>query len=322
MMNLPKVYEPKQYEHDIYALWEKSKAFEPKKASWWKGTHVYSVVVPPPNANGNLHMGHALNHAIMDILVRYHRMTGKCTLFVPGADHAGFETQVVYERQLEALGKSRFDFSREELYQQIWDFVAKNRDNYESQFRRLGDSVDWNSYVFTLDNKIIQQTYSTFKEMWEKGLIYRGERLINYCTFHGTGFADIEVEYKEEKGSLWYIKYPLTDGSGELTVATTRPETMLGDIAVAVHPEDNRYQNFLGKTVKLPLTQRVIPVIADKMVDRKFGTGAVKITPAHDPNDFEVAQRHDLPMMTVINNEGRMTYEAPEKYRLIITYLL
>lgn len=314
-MNLPKVYEPKQYEHDIYALWEKSKAFEPKKASWWKGTHVYSVVVPPPNANGNLHMGHALNHAIMDILVRYHRMTGKCTLFVPGADHAGFETQVVYERQLEALGKSRFDFSREELYQQIWDFVAKNRDNYESQFRRLGDSVDWNSYVFTLDNKIIQQTYSTFKEMWEKGLIYRGERLINYCTFHGTGFADIEVEYKEEKGSLWYIKYPLTDGSGELTVATTRPETMLGDIAVAVHPEDNRYQNFLGKTVKLPLTQRVIPVIADKMVDRKFGTGAVKITPAHDPNDFEVAQRHDLPMMTVINNEGRMTYEAPEKYR-------
>ncbi len=314
-MKLPKVYEPDQYESDIYALWEKSGAFQPKAAPWWQGQDTYSLVVPPPNANGNLHMGHALNHAIMDVAARYHRMTGKQTLFVPGADHAGFETQVVYERQLETLGKSRFDFSREELYQQIWDFVAQNRGNYESQFRRLGDSVDWESYVFTLDEKIVRQAYGTFKKMWDEGLIYRGERLVNFCTYHGTGFADIEVEHKEEQGQLWHITYPLTDGSGSLTVATTRPETMLGDVAVAVHPEDKRYKGYLGKTVKLPLTQRQIPIIADEMVDREFGSGAVKITPAHDPNDYEVAERHDLPMVTVIANDGTMLHDVPEPYR-------
>ncbi len=311
-MKLPKVYEPQQYEEDIYKLWEKSGAFEPKNRG---GKGNYSLVIPPPNANGNLHMGHALNHSIMDIAARYHRMTGKSTLFVPGADHAGFETQVVYERQLATLGKSRFDFSREELYQQIWDFVAGNKDQYESQFRRLGDSVDWSSYVFTLDDKIVRQAYDTFKKMWDEGLIYRGERLVNFCTFHGTGFADIEVEYKEEQGHLWHIRYPLTDGSGSLTVATTRPETMLGDVAVAIHPDDERYKDFLGKTVKLPLTQRLIPIIADEMVDREFGTGAVKITPAHDPNDYEVAERHDLPMITVISNEGKMMHDVPEPYR-------
>lgn len=314
-MNLPKVYEPSQYENDIYALWEKSGAFQPKTAPWWQGQETYSVVVPPPNANGNLHVGHALNHAIMDVATRYHRMTGKRTLFIPGADHAGFETQVVYERQLEALGKSRFDFSREELYQQIWEFVAQNKDNFEAQFRRLGDSVDWSRYVFTLDDKIVRRVYDTFKKMWDEGLIYRGERLVNFCTYHGTSFADIEVEHREEQGRLWHIKYPLTDGSGSLTVATTRPETMLGDVAVAVHPEDKRYKSLLGKTVKLPLTQRQIPIIADAMVDKDFGSGAVKITPAHDPNDFEVAERHDLPMVTVISSEGKMTHDVPEPYR-------
>lgn len=311
-MNLPKVYEPQQYESDIYALWEKSKAFAPKDRGG-KGT--YSIVVPPPNANGNLHLGHALVLGIEDIAIRYHRMTGKKTLFVPGADHAGFETQVVYEKELAKQDKSRFDFSRDDLYQQIWDFVAQNKDNYESQFRRLGASVDWDHYTYTLDDKIVKQSYSTFKKMWDEGLIYRGERLVNYCTFHGTGFADIEVEYKEEQGHLWYIRYPLTDGSGELVVATTRPETMLGDVAVAVHPEDERYKQFLGKTVKLPLTNREIPILADTMVDKDFGTGAVKITPAHDPNDYEVAERHDLPMMTVISHEGRMNHEVPAPYR-------
>ncbi len=311
-MKLSKVYEPQQYEEDIYALWEKSGAFEPKN----RGSDAnFSIVVPPPNANGNLHLGHGLTLAIEDIAVRYHRMKGEASLLLPGADHAGFETQVVYEKKLAEQGKSRFDFTREELYQQIWEFVAQNKDNYESQFRKLGASVDWSRYVYTLDDKIVNRAYQTFKKMWDEGLIYRGERLVNFCTFHGTGFADIEVAYKEEPGKLWYLKYPLTDGSGEVQVATTRPETMLGDTAVAVHPKDPRYKNMVGKTVKLPLTHREIPILADDFVDREFGTGAVKITPAHDPNDFEMARRHDLPFITVITHEGKMSHEVPEAYR-------
>lgn len=311
-MKLSKVYEPREYEEDIYALWEKSGAFEPKN----RGSNAsFSIVVPPPNANGDLHLGHGLTLAIEDIAVRYHRMKGEASLLLPGADHAGFETQVVYEKKLAQEGKSRFDFSREELYEQVWEFVAQNKDNYESQFRKLGASVDWTRYVYTLDDKIVNRAYATFKKMWDEGLIYRGERLVNFCTHHGTGFADIEVTYKEEPGKLWHIKYPLTDGSGEVEVATTRPETMLGDTAVAVHPEDPRYKNIVGKTAKLPLTHREIPVIADNFVDKEFGTGAVKITPAHDPNDFEAAERHDLPMITVITHEGKMSHEVPEAYR-------
>ncbi|HET7320063.1 MAG TPA: valine--tRNA ligase [Candidatus Saccharimonadales bacterium] len=309
-MKLAKVYEPSQYESDIYALWEKSGAFSPSG----KG-EPYSIVIPPPNANGNLHLGHGLTLAIEDILIRYHRLKGHNVLFVPGADHAGFETQVVYEKQLAAEGKSRFDFSREDLYRQIWDFVQLNRDNFEGQIRRLGASVDRQHYVFTLDDKIISRAYATFKKMWDEGLIYRGERLVNFCTHHGTAFADIEVAYKEEQGKLWYIRYPLTDGSGEVVVATTRPETMLGDTAVAVHPKDDRYKEFVGKTVKLPLTHREIPVIADEFVDMQYGTGAVKVTPAHDPNDFEVGKRHDLPFVTVITHEGNMSHEVPEPYQ-------
>lgn len=311
-MKLPKTYEPSEYEQDIYALWEKSGAFMPKNRGSDKH---YSIVVPPPNANGDLHIGHALTLALEDVAVRYHRMKGEAALLLPGADHAGFETQVVFERQLAKEGKSRFDFSREELYQQIWDFVAQNRDNFESQFRRLGASVDWTRYTFTLDEKVVARAYSTFKQLWDDGLVYRGTRLVNFCTFHGTAFADIEVVHKEVKGNLWYIRYPLTDGSGELTVATTRPETMLGDTAVAVHPEDKRFRKYIGKTVQLPLTNRVIPVIADEMVDREFGTGAVKITPAHDPNDFEAGERHDLPKISVIDYEGKLSAEAPDVYR-------
>lgn len=309
-MNLPTTYQPSEYESNIYALWEKSNAFQPNP----EGKSGFSVVVPPPNANGNLHIGHGLNHTIMDIVSRYQRLRGSFTLYLPGADHAGFETQVVYERELARQGKSRFDFTREELYQQIWDFVATNRNNYESQFRKIGDSVDWSRYTFTLDQKIINQANQTFKKMWDEGLVYRGERLVNFCTFHGTGFSDIEVEYKEEQGNLWYINYPLTDGSGQITVATTRPETMLGDTAVAVHPSDNRYAAFHGKTVKLPLTNREIPIITDDFVDPEFGTGAVKITPAHDPNDYDAGKRHDLPMITVITHSGTISHEVSEKY--------
>ncbi len=311
-MKLPKVYEPGQYEKDIYALWEKSRVFEPQGRG---SKATYSIVMPPPNANANLHIGYELTAALEDIPVRYHRMKGEATLLLPGADHAGFETQVVYEKKLAQEGKSRFDFSREELYEQIWGFVAQNRSNFEQQLRRIGASCDWTRYTYTLDEKIVSRAYATFKKMWDEGLVYRGERLVNFCTFHGTGFADIEVEHKEEQGHLWHIKYPLTDGSGSITVATTRPETKLGDTAVAVHPKDPRYKRFLGKTIKLPLTQREIPIIADEMVDREFGTGAVKITPAHDPNDFDVARRHDLPMITVIDHEGKLMHDVPAPYR-------
>lgn len=311
-MKLPKVYEPHKYESDIYALWEKSEAFKPVA----RGTKdTYSVVIPPPNANGNLHMGHAYTLGIEDIAIRYQRMLGKEVLFLPGADHAGFETQSVYEKQLEKTGKSRFDFKREELYSQIYDFVQKNRTDFEAQFRLTGASLDWSRFTFTLDKKIVQQAFKTFKQLWDDGLIYRGERLVNYCTHHGTGFADIEVAHKEVQGHIWYMNYPLTDGSGSITVATTRPETMLGDTAVSVHPEDERYRSYIGKTVKLPLTNREIPIIADDFVDKEFGTGAVKLTPAHDQNDFEAGERHDLPMISVIGHDGTITHHAPKAYQ-------
>ena len=311
-MSLPSSYNPSLYEDKIYAVWERSQAFVPINIG---AKDSFSIVVPPPNANGNLHIGHALTMAIQDIIIRFQRMQNKSVLFLPGADHAGFETQVVFEKQLAEQGKSRFDFSREELYNKIWDFVDLNKDNYQTQFRKLGASVDWNYFTFTLDDKIRDRANLTFKKMWDEGLIYRGERLVNFCTFHGTAFADIEVEYKEVSGSLWEIKYPLTDGKGYIVIATTRPETLLGDTAVAVHPKDKSLVKYIGKTVSLPLTKREIPVIADDMVDRKFGTGAVKITPAHDPNDFEVGERHDLPLISVIGHDGLMTAEAGENYR-------
>lgn len=308
-MKLPKVYQPALYESDIYALWEKSGVFSPSTSD-----KTFSVVMPPPNANANLHIGYELTAALEDIAVRFHRLKGESVLLLPGADHAGFETQSVYEKHLAKEGKSRFDFSREELYQRIWEFVDQNKHQFETQLRQMGVSCDWSRFTFTLDDKVIRRAYITFKKMWDEGLIYRGERLVNFCTHHGTAFADIEVIYKEEPGHLWHIRYPLVDGSGEVVVATTRPETMLGDTAVAVNPKDKRYRHLIGKTVKLPLTEREIPVLADDFVDMKFGTGAVKITPAHDPNDFEVGQRHDLPFLSVISHEGKLI-DVPEPYR-------
>ena len=300
-MKLPKVYEPSQYEADIYALWEKSQAFQPSKAG-----KSYSVVVPPPNANGNLHLGHAITLGLQDIAMRYHRLKGDSALFVPGADHAGFETQAVYERFLAKEGKSRFDFTREELYKDIWDFVALNRENYQSQFRRLGAGVDWSRFTFTLDEKVVKRAYATFKKMWDEGRIYRGERLVNYCTFHRTGFADIEVAYQESKTPLYYMKY------GPFELATTRPETKFGDTAVAVHPDDKRYQKWVGKVVTVEGVNGTfeVQVVADEMVDPNFGTGVVKITPAHSFDDWEVAQRHNLPAVRVINHDGTMNHRA------------
>ena len=309
-MELPKTYNPKDHEQNIYSIWEENKVFEPSG----KGKP-FSIVFPPPNANGNLHIGHAYTMGIQDISARYHRLMGEDVLFVPGTDHAGFETQVVFERQLDKEGKSRFDFSREELYSQIWDFVAANKNNVENQLKQLGASFDWSSHVFSLDKKVVDSSYKRFKKMWDDGLIYRGERLVNFCTFHGTAFADIEVEFKEEQGHLWYIKYPVTGTNENLVVATTRPETMLGDTAVAVNPKDKRYQGLIGKTITLPLTNREVPIIADDFVDPEFGTGAVKITPAHDPNDYDAAQRNALPFISVIDFNGKITHEMPEKYR-------
>lgn len=266
----------------------------------------YSIVMPPPNANGNLHIGHALDMNLKDILIRYHRMKGDDAVFIPGADHAGFETWVVYERELTKQGKSRFDFSRDQLYSQVWNFVQEKRGNMELQLRALGVSASWKHLTFTLDDKVINTVYDTFKKMWDDNLVYRGERIVNYCTKHQTSFADIEVEHKNEKGKLWKIAYPTLDKIGEIIVATTRPETMLGDVAVAVHPDDERYKKLVGTRVLLPIVDKEIPIIADEYVDMSYGTGAVKITPAHDPNDFEIAKRHDLPIESIISPEGKM----------------
>jgi len=308
-VKLAKTYEPNEYEPNVYALWEKSGAFNPSGVG-----ETFSTVMPPPNANGNLHIGHALDMALKDIAVRYKRMNGCDTIYIPGADHAGFETWVVYEKQLQKEGKSRFDFSREQLYSQVWNFVEQQRGNMELQVRALGISASWDHGVFTLDEKVIKTVYQTFKKMWDEGLVYRGERIVNYSTKYQTSYADIEVDHKTEKGTLWHIAYPLLDKIGEIVIATTRPETLFGDVAVAVHPDDERYKDFIGSRVMLPLTGREITIIADEYVDPKFGSGAVKITPAHDPNDFEVGKRHNLPRPQVIDFDGTMI-NVPEQFK-------
>ena len=318
-MKFSKAYEPDQYEPEIYALWEQSGAFKPTEN---KNAENYTIVMPPPNANGNLHIGHGLTIALEDILTRYHRLKGDNTWYIPGADHAGFETWVVYERKLESEGKTRFDYGRDELYDQVWNFVHEQRGNMELQLRALGASCDWDSLTFTLDQKVVDTVYNTFEKLWKQGLIYRGVKLVNFCTKHQTAFADIEVTHKDEKGKLWQIAYPLVkpkNGIEEIIVSTTRPETLLGDTAVAVNPEDNRYKNIIGQKVKLPLTDREIEIIADEHADPEYGTGVVKITPAHDPNDYEVGERHNLDMITVIGFDGKMTAEAGANYEGLTT---
>ena len=307
-MKLAKTYEPNQYEPNIYAIWEKSNAFKPSGVG-----EPFSIVMPPPNANGNLHVGHALTVALEDIMARYHRMNGRDVAYIPGADHAGFETWVVYDKILEQEGKNRFDFSREQLYSQVWNFVDQQRGNMELQLRALGVSASWENLVFTLDKKVISTVYQTFKKMWDEGLIYRGERIVNYSTKYRTSYADIEVDHKKEKGTLWKIAYPTYDRVGEIVIATTRPETMFGDVAVAVHPDDNRYKGLIGTRVLLPLTDREIPIIADEAVDPTYGTGAVKVTPAHDPNDFEIGNRHNLKRIQVIDFDGKMI-NVPDEF--------
>ncbi len=301
-MNLPKTYEPNNYEPTIYALWETNDAFAASGVG-----EPYSIVMPPPNANGNLHVGHSLMAVLEDILTRFYRMKGRDVIYIPGADHAGFETWVVYEKELAKKNQSRFDFSREQLYSQVWNFVDEQRGNMELQLRALGTSASWNNLVFTLDAKVVKTAYSTFKKLWDEKLIYRGERIVNYCTVHQTSFADIEVEHKMEKAKLYKIAYPTLDKIDEIIIATTRPETLLGDMAVAVHPMDERYKHLVGSRVELPLVDRDIPIIADEYVDKAYGTGAVKITPSHDPNDFEIGKRHELSELQIIGFDGKMT---------------
>jgi valyl-tRNA synthetase len=295
---MEKVYQPQKYEEKIYHLWEKKGYFTPTVD---KKKKPFCIIMPPPNANAPLHVGHALFVTLEDILIRYHRMKGKPTLWLPGADHAGILTQVVFEKELAKQGLSRFDLGREKFFQACMKFTQKNKKIMYAQLRRLGASCDWKREKFTLDPKVSRLINQTFKKMRNDGLIYQGKRIINWCPRCQTALSDLEVQYQEKKAKLYHIKY-----GKSVVVATTRPETMLGDTAVAVHPQDKRYQDLLGKAVILPLVGRKIPIIADKVVDPKFGTGAVKVTPAHDPTDFEIGQNHQLKIISVIGFDGKM----------------
>lgn len=297
---MDKTYDHTKVEDRMYKKWEDAGAFAPEINP---DGAPYCIVLPPPNANGALHFGHAM-FTVEDILIRYHRMKGDAALWLPGTDHAGIETQFVFEKKLAQEGKSRFDYSREELYEMIRQYVDENRGGIQNQLRKLGYSLDWSREKYTLDPAIVELVIETFKKMYKDGLVYRDYRLVNYCTKDGTSFSDLEVVSEEKEGILYHIKYPIKEG-GAITVATTRPETMYGDVAVMVHPEDPRYKEMIGKTVLLPLTEREIPIIADSYVDKEFGTGAVKVTPSHDFNDFEVGRRHELTFPPIIGWSGK-----------------
>lgn len=295
-----KVWDHNKFESDIYKLWEKGKYFKPEINPKGKP---YTILMPPPNANASLHAGHAM-YTVDDILIRTKRMMGYSSQWIPGIDHAGFETQYVYEKILSKKGKSRLDFDRDTLYKNIFVFVKKNSGLVYSQMKRLGFSANWQKSVFTLDNHVVKRIYRTFKKMEREGYVYRDNYIVNYCTKCGTSLAEVEIKHVERTDPLYYIKYPLEKKT--ITVATVRPETMLGDTAVAVNPKDKRYIKLVGKNIRLPLTSRRIPVIEDEMVDMDFGTGAVKITPAHDPNDFETGKKHNLKSIRVIDCFGRI----------------
>ncbi|MFZ5365801.1 MAG: valine--tRNA ligase [Patescibacteria group bacterium] len=301
---MDKVYNPKTVEKRIYQMWEKSGAFSPKIK---KGKKPFSIIMPPPNANAPLHIGHARFVAIQDLLIRFHRMLGEPSLWLPGADHAGILTQVVFEKKLSLEGKTRFDLGREKFYQEIFKFSQENKQTMYSQMRALGASCDWKREKFTLDPEISKIVLETFIKMFNRGLISRSERIVNFCPRCQTALSDLEIEHKEEKTKLWFIRYVFKNEDKFLTVATTRPETMLGDTAVAVNPRDKRYKEVVGKTVVLPLMLREIPIVADEAVDPEFGTGAVKVTPAHDPIDFEIGQKHNLASIQVIGFDNKMT---------------
>ncbi|MCZ2845418.1 MAG: valine--tRNA ligase, partial [Candidatus Bathyarchaeota archaeon] len=305
---MDKNYISQALEKRIYSFWEKKHYFQPRKLLERQDRKVWCCIMPPPNANAPLHIGHAVFVTIEDILTRFWRMHGFSTLWLPGFDHAGFETQVVFDKNQKRHKKS---LKREEVFKKIWEFTQKNRNICREQLKVLGASADWSREKFTLDRDIVQTAYDTFKQLYKDNLLYKAERVINWCTHHKTALSNLEVRHKEIKGRLLYIRYKIKDSvlkkSNYIIVATTRPETIFGDTAVAVHPDDERYKDLVGKRVILPLINREIPIIADKAIDRDFGTGAVKITPAHDPLDFEIAKRHNLPSIKVINKDGKIT---------------
>jgi valyl-tRNA synthetase len=323
-MEFERSYNPKTVEDKIYRLWLRSGFFNPDNLPK-RHKKPYTIVIPPPNITGELHMGHALNTVVQDILIRWRRMQGFKTLWLPGTDHAGIATQNVVEKKLKKEGKTRFDLGREKFIKEVWDWKEKYGDIILNQFKKLGASCDWSRTRFTMDKGYSQAVKEAFLHYYKKGLIYRGKKVINWCPRCATSLSDLELEYKEEKGRLWYIKYPMSKKSkfqnpnskiqNYITVATTRPETMLGDTAVAVNPKDKRYKKLVGRRAILPLVNREILIIADRLVDSKFGTGAVKVTPAHDLRDYEIGQRHNLKIVQVIDEKGKITKEAPAPYQ-------
>jgi valyl-tRNA synthetase len=300
-------YDPSITEDKWQQAWEARHVF---KADPDQGGDPFCVVIPPPNVTGSLHMGHAFENALIDTLVRYQRMVGRNTLWLPGTDHASIAVQTILENQFKAQGKTREDLGRDKFLERAWEWKAESGGTIVNQLRKLGVSVDWSRERFTMDEGLSHAVLTAFTKLYDEGLIYRGNYMVNWCPASQSAVSDLEVEQKEVDGHLWHFRYPLTDGSGYVEVATTRPETMLGDTAVAVNPNDDRYTDIIGKTLTLPIVGREIPVIADEYVDKEFGTGCVKVTPAHDPNDFAMGQRHDLPLITVMNKDGTMNAEA------------
>ncbi len=310
---LTKSFDPKAIESKWYEFWESRGYYAAGLNATTQDN--FCILLPPPNVTGTLHMGHGFNQTLMDTLTRYHRMRGDNTLWQPGTDHAGIATQIVVERQLDAQGVSRHDLGREKFLEKVWEWKEFSGNTITKQMRRMGTSPDWSRERFTMDAGLNKTVTESFVRLYNEGLIYRGKRLVNWDVKLGTAVSDLEVVQEEENGSMWHINYPLADGSGHLTIATTRPETMLGDVAVMVHPEDERYKHLIGKYALLPLCDREIPIIADDYVDKDFGTGCVKVTPAHDFNDYAVGQRHKLPMVGILTLEGFVNDEAPVGYR-------
>ena len=310
-MEISKTYEPQLIEKKWYEFWEKNEYFQPEGDT---SKPPFTVLMPPPNVTGILHMGHVLNNTLQDIVVRFHRMLGEPTLWLPGVDHAGIATQNMVEKELAKEGKTRQEIGREKMLELIWKWKEEKGGHIIDQLKILGASCDWSRLRFTMDETLSRAVKEVFIRLYDEGLIYKGKYIINWCPRCETALANDEVEYSEENGNLWYIRYPLTDGSGYLVVATTRPETMLGDTAVAVNPRDDRYQHLVGKEVELPLTGRKIPILEDDYVDMEFGTGCVKVTPAHDPNDFEIGQRHNLPQILIMDEQAVMNSAAGKEF--------
>ena len=318
---MEKTYNPHAIEQRWYETWENNGYFSPIVTPNSKDNDSYCIMIPPPNVTGSLHMGHAFQDTIMDTLTRYHRMKGDNTLWQPGTDHAGIATQMVVERIINAEGKTRHDVGRDAFIDKVWDWKEHSGNTITKQLRRMGASLDWQRERFTMDEGLSDAVKEVFVKLYEEDLIYRGKRLVNWDPVLHTAVSDLEVLSEEENGHFWYMRYPLADGSGDLIVATTRPETMFGDSAVAVHPDDERFQSLIGKTIKLPLSNREIPIIADNYVDPEFGTGCVKITPAHDFNDYEMGKRHNLPILNIFTIDAAINENAPEKYQGMDRYV-